>query len=700
MRLHKDDIVQWYTWGEEAFEKARSLDRPLLVSFGYTACHWCHVMQETHFTQPGISNFINENYVPVLVDRERRTALDETYMLVTEVLTQSGGWPNTVFLTPDLKPFYGTGYIRPEPFMQLIEAASQGWVENKADLLAEGDRLAGLLADYQNRAEEAKAITPEVLSALSQEMVAAFDPVSGGMGQAPKFFQPTVLMFLLQRYERDGDLAALEAVERTLTSVQSGGIHDHLEGGFHRYAVDPGWRIPHFEKMLYDQAQMAEVYLEAYRLTGNAMYAATARKTLDYVLADLTSPEGGFYSTRDADSEGEEGTYYVWTPDELGEILGADGAINAINLFGMIGEGEFAGKIILNLDQVSPSDMEKAHSIFDKLALVRNKRIKPIRDEKILANWNGMMISSLALGSAVLGDDRYKEAALKAGGFIWQNLRCTDRGLLKSFFENEADVEGELDDHAQLARGFLSLFDLTKNRIWLKRATILKDEIIQKFNDPEAGDFFATSTANGFSRTKLRADIDQPSGNGAALDVLSRLSKRTPDTELRLATEKTLASLSGIALKSKSGGASILVAADRYLRAETGTIQYAGDGNVRVSALHSGEKGTVVLKVSVADGWHINAHQPLEDHLIATEAKLNVGNTPVQGTIDYPEPVVKSLKFNDKPVAVLEQAFEISAAVAAQEADVIEAELNVQTCSDEICLLPETLKFRIPVSEL
>ena len=203
LRLHKDDIVKWHTWGEEAFDRARQLKRPLLVSFGYTACHWCHVMQETHFTQTGISDFINENFVPVLVDRERRTALDETYMLVTEVLTQSGGWPNTVFLTPDLKPFYGTGYIPPEPFLQLIEAVSEGWANNQSVLLAEGDRLAGLLANYQNRAEEAKAITPQVLSALSRELVASFDPVSGGLGQAPKFFQPTVLMFLLQRYERD-----------------------------------------------------------------------------------------------------------------------------------------------------------------------------------------------------------------------------------------------------------------------------------------------------------------------------------------------------------------------------------------------------------------------------------------------------------------------------------------------------------------
>ena len=325
-------------------------------------------------------------------------------------------------------------------------------------------------------------------------------------------------------------------------------------------------------------------------------------------------------------------------PDELREILGADGAISAINLFGLVGEGEFAGKVILNLDQVSAASMEKAHSIFEKLQPVRNTRIKPQRDEKILANWNGMMISSLALGAAILAKTKYRVAATKAGEFIWQNMRCADRGLLKSFFENEADVEGELDDHAQLARGYISLFDLTQDQKWLRRANSLKDEMLAKFADPETGDFYATSTAYGFTRTKLRSDVDQPSGNGAALDVLARLSTRTQDTNIKLATEKTLAALSGIALKGKSGGASILSSADRYLRSETGTIQYAGNGNVRVSALYSTDNGKIVLKVSVAEGWHVNASQPLEDHLIATQAKLNIGAKPVPSKIDYPEP--------------------------------------------------------------
>ncbi len=699
LRLHADDLVQWYTWGDEAFDKARTLSKPLLVSFGYTACHWCHVMQETHFRQPEISNFINENFIPVLVDRERRTALDETYMLVTEVLTQSGGWPNTVFLTPELKPFYGTGYIPPEPFLQLIEAITQGWSDNRPDLLAEGDRLAGLLANYQNRSEEAKAITPEALSKLSQELVASFDPVYGGLGQAPKFFQPTVLMFLLQRYERDDDLAALEAVEKTLVSVQSGGIHDQLEGGFHRYAVDPAWRIPHFEKMLYDQAQMTEVYLEAYRLTGNRKYAGTARKTLDYVLADLTAPDGGFYSTRDADSEGEEGTYYVWTPEELEEVLGTDKAIEAVNLFDLISDGEFAGKIILNLDNVADIQLQDVLAIFEKLKPARNQRQKPRRDEKILTSWNGMMIASFATGAAILGEEKYQNAAIKAGEFLWQNMRTANRGLFKSFFESEADVEAELEDYGQLARAYIYLFDLTRENIWLERANALKEEMLENFSDPKAGDFYATSGSAGFARTKLRSDIDQPSGNGAALDVLARLAKRTSDAQATLVTEKALASLSGIAMKGKSSGASILSAADRHLRSENGPVQYAGNGNVRVSGEYQGKSRQIRLKVTVAEGWHVNANKPLEDHLIATEFKLNAGNNPVKAETAYPKPLVKTLSFNANPVAVLEHEFEITASAEALDVQVVEATLDVQTCSDEICLLPETLKFRIPVSQ-
>ncbi len=695
LRLHSTDLVQWYTWGDEAFELARSLDRPLMVSFGYTACHWCHVMQETHFTEPKISNTINEHFVPVIVDRERRTALDESYMLVTQALTQSGGWPNTVFITPEGKPFYGTSYIPPESFQQLLEAIKGGWTNNRPVILADSDRLASLLIEYQTRKEEALQITPEVLAELSREISASFDPVSGGLGAAPKFFQPPVLKFLLRRYEMDKDKSALAAVERTLQSVAYGGIHDHLEGGFHRYAVDPNWRIPHFEKMLYDQAQMADVYLEAYRITGNELYAQTARKTLDYVLADLLAPEGGFYSTRDADSEGEEGTYYVWKSSEIEEILGKDDGEKAARMFGIIADGEFQNKIILNLDSVPPSEMQFAKEAFGKMKTVRDRRIKPVRDEKIIAAWNGMMIASLASASHILNEPRYGEAASAAGEFVWKEMRSSDAVIYRSYFEGKPSLDSELDDVAQVGLGMVRLFDITGEPKWIDRAIELSKSMVSRFADEETGDFFATDSTLGFGRVKLRSDNDQPSGNGSALDLLTRVAKRVQDFKTNQATEKAISALSGFAVKGRSGGVSILSAIDQYLRSETGPFRYAGDGVVRVTGPSFVEDGKLSFKLSIAEGWHINAHKPHDHDLIPTTLELNGNNQKASTVINYPEAETKQLSFSDSPVAVLEGELEISANVKDQDNEAVTAVLAIQSCSDKVCLLPERLEFRI-----
>ena len=280
LRSHSRDLVRWYSWSGDAFRKALNENKPLLVSFGYTACHWCHVMQEKHFNNADIAKYINENFIPVLVDRERRTSLDDTYMLVTEILTRRGGWPNTVFMTPQLKPFYGTAYIPPEAFTQLLNEVKRNWQGNKDAIIQESQRISSTLTRYLTRRQAAKEITPEILSDLAKTFPSRFDSFHGGMGTAPKFFHPTILMFLLSQYERNGSKEILEVIERTLKSIESGGIHDHIEGGFHRYAIDPQWRIPHFEKMLNDQALMAEVYLKAFAITGNEFYKRLPKKHL------------------------------------------------------------------------------------------------------------------------------------------------------------------------------------------------------------------------------------------------------------------------------------------------------------------------------------------------------------------------------------------------------------------------------------
>ena len=691
LQTHSNDLVRWQPWGEEAFAKARKMSLPIMVSFGYTACHWCHVMQEKHFNDPQIAKAINENFVPVLVDRERRPALDETYMLVTEVLTQRGGWPNTVFMTPALKPIYGTGYIPPDVFTQVLASITVGWRDDRSALTAEAERISGLLAGYLTRSEAAQDLTPQVLSNAAKILVGQFDEMSGGMGSAPKFFQQPVLMFLLQQAARGNHPGALAAVEHTLQAVSSGGIHDHLEGGFHRYAIDPGWRVPHFEKMLYDQAQMAEAYTTAYQLTGKPEYAATARKTLDYILADLTDPAGGFYATRDADSEDEEGTYYVWTPDQLEAALGIKDAALAANTFGTIADGDFAGKIILNTDDVDTSDLPQVQQTFKILRRARVGRPKPRRDEKIVASWNGMTIASLAAAAITLSEPRYGSAAIKAGEFIWANMRKPAGGLFRSYFSGTAQIDAELDDYAQLARGFIFLFDLTADQVWLKRATILASEMRTAFEDPKSGDFYATAKTEGFARLKPRSDIDQPSGNAVALDVLARMARRAEDPAFRHQSQKTIAALSGIALKDAASGASILSAADRFSRGETGMVQFAGNGVVRVSVDPAADKQHVVLRLRVTKGWHVNAHKPLQDYLIPTVLKATSGKQTASVSISYPDPLLKKLEFSEKPMSLYDGDFELTARFDKAGDGTATAILDVQTCSDTICLQPEKL---------
>ena len=697
LRSHAKDLVRWYTWGDAAFKAAKAKDKPLMVSFGYHACHWCHVMQEEHFNNESMARTINENYIPVLVDRERRPTLDESYMLVTEALTQRGGWPNTVFMTADQKPFYGTSYVPLENFGQLTNAITNSWVNQRAILIEDADKLTNLIGNYLQRQAKAAALTPEVMTKITNELSSQFDFPSGGMGPGPKFFQASILSFLLQQAERTGNEEALEAVEITLQAVASGGIHDHLEGGFHRYAVDPAWRIPHFEKMLYDQALMAGVFTNAYRITGNPLYKDTARKTLDYVLADLRDPNGGFYGTRDADSEGHEGTYYVWTKEQIIEVLGKEEGTHVAGVFGTMSTGEFAGKIILNMDSLEGEKDPRVENALQKLESVRHLRTKPNRDEKILAGWNGLMITALAKTAVVLGEDKYKNAAVKTGNFIWNNMRCKRGRIMRSYFTGSASVEGTLDDHAKVALSFLHLYDLTGDNLWMERSQALIDIIIQDFEDEKVGDFFASSNKQGFARLKPRSDASLPSASGSALNLLARFSKRVADPKFTRRSEKVLAALSGLATDSPAGSTAILAAADNFLRGEQGAIQFAGNGAVKVTALPTTDNKNLNFKISVKEGWHVNSNTPLEEDYIATNVQiLSTGKT-LKTTTEYPKAIVKTLGFSKKPLALLENTFLITAKIEDPTDAVINAKITLQACSDEICLLPETLSLRLPI---
>ena len=703
LKLHSRDLVKWNSWNKATLKKALDSGKPIFLSIGYSACHWCHVMQEESFNNPAIAKLLNENYTPILVDREQRPDLDETYMVATEAITGQGGWPNNVFLTPDLKPFYAGIYFPPENLIKKLTLINQDWQKKPSSIQLEADRIATVLTGFFTRKTAAKNLTKDVLVKAGEKLLARFDEFNGGMGTSPKHFNAPALAFVTHLAQHENNIHAREAMTITLNAIAAGGVRDHLAGGFHRYAVDNNWRTPHFEKMLYDQAQMSELYLQMYTLTGDQKFAEVAKSTLDYVLDDLTSPQGGFYSTRDADSldkkggKSDEGTYYVWTSEQFILSLGKDDASFLLKQLGTQTQGDFADKVIIhrNID-ISGNDLIRFNSLLEKLKLVRDRRIEPHRDEKILTGWNGLMISAFAKAAITLNDKTYKNTAIKAGEFIWQNLRDNKGNLFRSYYEGKAGISGTLVDYAYLSNAYIDLYDLTENELWIKRAKKLITQMDKLFKDKEHGDYYYTAAKQGFARIKLRGDSALPSGNAAALKAIVKLSRRSFGPEYARRAEALIAALSGDAVADVQGGATTFIAADTFLRGTNAPNQYASRGRIKLSASLSPDLKKFIVKVKLAPDWHLNAHKPFEDQFIPTSLSLKTEAEVLDNVqTAYPKAISRKLGFNSKPLALYENTFTITSTLASPASKPITGELTIQTCNNELCLLPETVKLSV-----
>ncbi len=697
LKQHARDLVKWSSWNDETLARAKKSGKPIFISVGYSACHWCHVMQAESFNNAEIANLLNDQFVPILIDREQRPDLDEIYLLATEAISGRGGWPNNVFMTPDLKPYYGGIYFPPEEFSKLIGQIAVQWVANKPAVEKEATRIATILTKAFNSKTQAKELSEEVVEKAVAQIVEQYDTFTGGIGTVPKHFNTPTLAFLLQRAAKPGGEEAKEALVSTLMAISKGGVRDHLTGGFHRYAIDNNWRIPHFEKMLYDQAQLAEVFTRTATLTADPYLEKVARSTYDYVLADMTSPQGGFYSNRDADSEGEEGTFYLWSPEQLQKALGQEDADFLLENIGIISEGDFVGQVILHRDtNFDDSDKSRLDKIMAKLAIVRGQRIAPHRDEKIIASWNGLMISSFAVAAQQFNDKRYGAAASKAAQFIWNNMRSPDGDLYRSYYDNQASVTSTLPDYANVAKAFIDVYDLTGQTKWLERAEQMADKIDEKFKDPDAGDYFFAKSTQGYARLKLRADAALPSGNAIALVVAEKLAKRSLDPKHSRRAETLLAALSGDAVSDPVSGATALAAAGRYLRGDTGAMQYAARGRVKVVASLNDQRTLLKVRVKIAPEWHVNADKPFEEDFIPTRLSVRAKNgTEVQGSVTYPQLVSRKLGFQDKPLALFEKEFDLTFALPEPATKTVTSELVVQACNNQLCLLPEMLTLQV-----
>ncbi|MDN5697091.1 MAG: thioredoxin domain-containing protein [Rubrobacter sp.] len=592
---HSDNPVDWYPWGEEALAKAREEDKPILLSVGYSSCHWCHVMERESFEDAATAELMNEHFVNIKVDREERPDIDSLYMQAVQAMTRSGGWPMTVFLTPDGTPFYGGTYFPPRQyggmpaFAQLLRFISDAY-ENRRD---EVDESAGQVREFLHSAAE--AAMPEaqdggakLFENAAKSLLSESDAKLGGFGGAPKFPQPMNVEVLLRYYWRTGDEYALTAVNATLTAMARGGIYDQIGGGFSRYSTDERWLVPHFEKMLYDNALLARLYLEAYQATGEQMYLRTAEETLEYLVRDMRSPEGGFYSAEDADSEGVEGKFYVWTPQELREALGEEDARLAAAYWGVTEGGNFEGKNILNIPRASeavaaemslpPEDLEpRIAEIRRKLLAERGERVRPERDEKVLAAWNGLALRAFALAARVTGSEEYGRVAGELASFLLEKMRVGGR-LRRSYKDGEARIDGYLEDYAAVADGLIALYEATFEARWLAEARDLADAMLELFWDSGRGAFYDTAVDHEELVTRPRDiyDTAAPSGNSMATDVLLRLALLTDREDYRRVAETVLEDLAGGMEKLPAGFGRLLAALD-FSTARVYEIAFIGE---------------------------------------------------------------------------------------------------------------------------
>ena len=713
--LHAHNPVDWYPWSDEAIALAKKENKLIFLSVGYSTCYWCHVMERKVFSNPEIAAVMNKNFINIKIDREERPDLDEIYMTATQLLVQRGGWPNSVFLTPDLKPFYAGTYFPPADmpgrpgFPTILDAVHEAWVTRAAEVIESANQISNTIEMATSRGFtvlNARALDRSLTTSALDYLRTAYSHAYGGFGTAPKFPSPANLEFLLSEYQRKSefqtpatkDESLLKMITHTLDRMAYGGMYDQIGGGFHRYSVDAKWLIPHFEKMLYDNAQLAKVYLQAYQLTQEPRYRRVAEEIFSYIFREMTAPEGGFYSALDAETDAEEGKYYVWTADEIRKILGKKDASHFNEVYGVDKGPNFEGKSVLYVPDGSEVEgsVKGLSTAREKLLTARLEREYPLLDTKIIVNWNGLMIDALAYGYQVLGEERYLAAASKAARFILDTLKKPDGELWHTYTTGVVKQDAYLDDYAFFVRGLLGLHAATGEDQWLDSARTLTDKMIQLFWDDKNGGFYYTKAdaKHLIVRTKKPYDSAIPSGNAVAVKNLLVLG-----TDYRDYAEKTLRIFAESMAQSPSSFMYMHFSLNDYLTPAE-DLEPPSDAVVAATAKIKGKSDEVFnveLQLKIASGWHINANPAGQDYLIPTTVELDA-KAPVEIVdIAYPKGRSMRFEFSDEPLNVYEENLTISLRLK-QKPDVqrkknapITLKLTYQPCNDTECLFPETL---------
>ncbi len=656
---HAHNPVDWFPWGEEAFEKARKENKPIFLSIGYSTCHWCHVMEEESFEDETVAELLNSMFVAIKVDREERPDIDQTYMTAAQIMTGHGGWPLTIIMTPDKKPFFAGTYIPKESrfgrvgLIDLLKEINRIWREESEKVNEVAEKVSSLLLSSMHVAENNEDHDlEELLQIGAQALEILYDDENGGFGKAPKFPTPHKLMFLLRIWLRTKDEKYLAIVEKTLQQMRKGGIFDQIGFGFHRYSTDQRWILPHFEKMLYDQAMLLLAYAEAFAATRDEFYKKVCLEVLDYLKDQLLAPQGGFYSAEDADSEGEEGRFYTWSLQELAEVLGEKEQEIVKTIFDLREEGNFAeeatgefiGRNVLffskNWDETAQAlgieekqVLDKWKVIRRKLFTLRQKKIRPHKDDKILTDWNGLMIAALAISARILNDGEFLKLARNAAEFIIENMIDDDFLLLHRYRDGEAGIEGFLDDYAFLMWGLVELFETVQNPKYLMYATKLAERMVNDFSDSENGGFFFTTIAQSnevLFRNKEFFDAAIPSGNSIAFYALLKLARITGTVKYERFAEKTLQAAIGLIKKAPQGFSMLLLGADFLVGPTFEVIIVARSRDQEMMRVYSKinsifqPRKTVIIKIDSVDNKQLEVIAPYLGSYALDEEEIKI----------------------------------------------------------------------------
>ena len=664
-------------------------------------------MERESFEDLEIAEFINQHFIAIKVDREEHPDIDEVYLTAVQMLSgKGGGWPLTAILTPDALPFFGGTYFPPEQFLSLLKQVSDTWQQKRPAVIAQAERLKKALSGINQSASAAKTIDETVIKEAQKRILQ--DLSSTPRSNAPAFPREPEMLFLLRQALIQLEPEPLKAVQQRLQTIAAGGIHDQLGGGFHRYSVDANWQIPHFEKMLYNQAQLAQVYALTYRLSQNPQMRRIAESTFDFMLQDMMAPEGGFYAAMDAESDGQEGSYYLWRFDELRELLSATELELAKTAFGISESGNFSGYNVLQRinsavnTPLSNATTVQLNTLKSTLSKARKKRPQPRIDTKIITSWNSSSISALIQGYHALGHKKYRNAAEKAAQRIWDLSYSKNQGLARTIPINGSSIDGTLEDYAYFANALLDLYDLSGDTIWLQRTQEIATRMIEYFHDAETGGFFINNSQDpkGLIVSLVTARDDAIiSGNSIAAQVLARLFGRTGKIEYQQLARSVIAAFSKQLLANPQSLSGMLTAASLLNHGEAGPTQYSGKGKVRIETSVINQQ--LLIKADIADGWHINSYRVLSDYLIPTTMKPSTGHCATITNITFPDDKKVTLGFQKDELLVYEGQMTISAEIAPisnQDCHIVAAELNIQACSDTVCLSPEKLQIRMPVT--